>query len=520
MISRLKTIIFNKKFIFGVFLLVHVLLFNLNISEWGDSYRMLTSSVYLKSGAYPAQKRPPLFPLLLSLNPKTIDGVTWGRGVVLVISVFCYLLFCKLADLAIKKNTYQLLARMLFIFNPIYLYWSIRVMSDILFSLWVLLLVYLYMTERKKLDIGRLILLGFIAGLAVLTRFEGYLLLAAVCLSVVVDTYFAGKAKGLKRVMSTAWQSLNLILPLIFVFLLTVFLYLQSNPVLGSSYFQEPTGRVYDFKMVWVFLASLIFGFGFTGAFYYKLTNIRTSFHYLKENLIVFFYLFFSLALILMWPAAIPRLFTPLVPFYVIMIVLCMENATIKHPTLRAKIIIPSILLLVFVASQYVLKLQFLVPIKSVFAVLVLLQAGIMVLDVFKHQKLMMTTIVVSCMIWSVTVIYLHKGIYSALAQASSYIKSNLIGSVAHNDTVGLLDWKINHDRPKTDLRSFYISDTVRIKDLIKKRFDYLALTNEDGVSINIDSSELSKLNKVRDFRYNIADKVFFVTIYRLKGVL
>src|SRR5688572_13539572 len=115
-----------------ILLAVHLLLFNINVAEWGDSYRIMRASEFLRDGAYPTdEKRPPLFALILATRPDFVDQTQWGRIVLLIFSIASFYLFWKLAQRYLKESNKRQFALILFIFNPVYLYWSLRVMADI-----------------------------------------------------------------------------------------------------------------------------------------------------------------------------------------------------------------------------------------------------------------------------------------------------------------------------------------------------------------------------------------------------
>ena len=72
----------KKFYIYVLFVLLHLLLLNVNTAEWGDSYRILRASEYIRDGSYPQdEKRPPLFSFVLALRPENVDAVLWGRVV-------------------------------------------------------------------------------------------------------------------------------------------------------------------------------------------------------------------------------------------------------------------------------------------------------------------------------------------------------------------------------------------------------------------------------------------------------
>ncbi|MFZ2664606.1 MAG: glycosyltransferase family 39 protein, partial [Patescibacteria group bacterium] len=174
-----------KIIIFSFFVLLHLFLFNINTAEWGDSYRILRASEFVRKGTYPSdEKRPPLFSMILAIGPYQVDAVMWGRGVVFVFSILTLFVFDKLTSLFIKEEKYKLISLIIFTLNPVYLYWSLRIMSDVPFSFFALLSFYFLAKWKDNLSIWKSILIGLICGLAVLTRFEGYILVVSVFLGI------------------------------------------------------------------------------------------------------------------------------------------------------------------------------------------------------------------------------------------------------------------------------------------------------------------------------------------------
>ena len=407
-----------------LFTVVHIALFNVNTAEWGDSYRILRASEFIRQGSYPLdEKRPPLFSIFTAIRPSSIDAVVWGRVVMLIFSLLAFLTFRELVKIYIKDNKYRFLALLFFIFNPIYLYWSLRIMADVPFSFFVLLAFYLL---RKYSDKGpfKYIIVGFISGLSILTRFEGYLLFA----SLVVGSFFTQEdlkdliqkkssfLSGLLKLFLRNWKNLIILGLTTFVTILPWIIF--RNPF-KSSYFEEPYGRAYDFKMVWTYFVSIIYSFGFTSAFYFIFSKFKVAFQFLKENLDITTFTVLELLLILLWPAAIPRLFVCLMPFFIIILTLCMqslcENKTMSKKRGIDTILIPSLFLLSYIGSQYFLKLQFLITNKKVFVVLLILQILIIIFYYFKKTLPFFSTLTVSIIIWALAVIISHREIYKAI---------------------------------------------------------------------------------------------------------
>ena len=90
----------SKAFIYLIFLFLHFVLMNINVAEWGDSYRILRASEFIREGQYPEnEKRQPLFSVFLALRPTNIDQVVWGRWAMLAISFVVLFAFDKLISL-------------------------------------------------------------------------------------------------------------------------------------------------------------------------------------------------------------------------------------------------------------------------------------------------------------------------------------------------------------------------------------------------------------------------------------
>lgn len=482
---------------------------------------MLRASDFIRKGAYPAdEKRPPLFPAILALRPNAVDAVQWGRGVMLVVSVAYFLVFSAFAELFIKDKRFLMLAKLLFIFNPVILYWSLRIMSDVPFALLVLLIFYCLHVWSKNLDLGKLILLGFMSGLSVLLRFEGYLVIGAL----IAGIFFLDQAvnfrmlkpKGLfEQFKRNFWH--------IFIYLITTVLtilpfILFRNPF-DSSYLGEPSGRAYDIKTAWVYIVSLAFLFGFVPAFFIVLTKFRSFFSVYTRSFGILFFLLEELVLILLWPAALPRLFISVIPFLIIPLVILIKTYTGEKPLNRILFLIINLCVLAFFAgSQYVLKLQFLVPGKINFLVILAIQLFVIFSFYKKSYVLTSVAIFVSVVFWSFSTIWLHKDIYSAIKQAAYYTTQNLSGTVAFNDTTSVFDWYVNFSKPRTDLKAFYYTGKVEKGLLDASHIDYLVVTNEDNIGVQYKIKGNAYLTLVKDFRYNISRKEFYAQIYKVEG--
>ena len=519
MTSRLKTIFFNYKFVFLLFLSLHIIFFNINTAEWGDSYRILRASEFARKGAYPSdEKRPPLFSILLSIRPAAQDQIIWGRLFMFAVSVLFYFLFTKYARMYIKDNNYALLAVLYFIFNPIIFYWSLRIMADAFFAFLALLALYWLASWRDSLDFGKLFLLGFVSSLSVLTRFEGYLLF----ISVVVGIYFGTEKISLSSLrIKNLWRKLkNSILNILIytiTFIIVLSPYLISKDPLKSSYFKEPLSRSYDFTNVWVYLVSLLFIFGSLFSFFFIYKKPRPFISFFQRNISAAVFIVLELLLILWWPAAIPRLFTCTIPFLIIPLVLSIEAFVKKKENIRNKdLLILILLILIYSVSQYYLKLQFLIPVKISFIAIILLH--ILIIFLIKKGKYLLfnVLIVISLFFWTVQTVILHKDIYTAIKEAAEYSINNLEGVIASNDATYLYEWYLNYYSGNKEARSVYIGEKDIDGILKGGNIDYILVTNEDNISPRFSTSDRQDLYLIKDFRYNISGREFYARIYKI----
>ncbi len=503
--SVLKKITSNK--LFWIFVVTHLLLFNINYAEWGDSYRILRASEFIRQGEYPEdEKRQPLFSLLLALRPENVDQALWGRVEMFVFSLAAFLLFKKLLETySLEKGTKDL-ALLLFTFNPVLLYWSIRIMADLPFTALVILLFYLYRKWQGNLNYRKIALLGLVVGLASLMRFEGYLLGASLGLGMLLKGFKPEKIK----------QAAVLFITFLLV-MMPWFLY--RNP-LTSSYLEEPSGRAYDVRMVVIYLASLLYLFGFTSAFFFVFGKHGKLKRLLSTNLALGIFIILELTLALIWPAAIPRLFTPIIPLMIIPLAMSIYQYFHEDRILSFKITLSlPLLFMVYLLSQYFLRLQFLILDKQLLYAAILLQIANFSFIYFKKYTWFMATLILSLIIWSYASISLHKDIFKAVIDANLYVTKNLQGRVAYNDVSSVSDWYLNRRQTGDDLTGIYLNMDARVGRtydvLSEKNLDYVMITNEHNPTMDFDARKVDHLEEVKEFRYTIRGTEFFTKILK-----
>jgi len=489
------------------FIIIHIIFLNINAAEWGDSYKILRSAQFLRHLSYPAdEKRPPLFPFFLSFVPSSTNQIFFSRVEMLFFSIISFLLFYKLFQVLSKGRESAIKpALILFILNPVYLYWSLRVMSDIPFSLLVLLVFYFISKWRDNYSFEKLTLIGLLTGLAVMTRFEGYILFGAVFLGFVFNKFKFSLIKNMKNLIYFT-----------FTFSFTIYPYLYFRNPFKSSYLDEPIGRTYNLKTLMIYIFSLLFLFGFSYALFFFIKKKNVIKEYFIENSGIAFFVLLELLLILAWPAAVPRLFVSIIPLLIIPLAWAIyeyfNEGKVKN--LSSYAIPLGLLLFLYIISQFFLKLQFLVLLKPAFVGVILLQVLMAYSIVKRNTKRFYVLLVMLLATWSFSTIWIHKDIFRSINSASIFIENNLSGKIAHNDVSYISAWYLKEN-------GIYFSkiekDSTTFEDYLNTGADYVLVTNEHNTDLSFDDKKRPYLTLVKNFEYKVNGKDFFSKIYKLK---
>jgi len=505
-----------RRLIFVLFLIVHICLFNINSVEWGDSYRILRASEYIRHLSYPAdEKRPPMFSLILALRPTFVDQIFFGKVVLLFFSLASFLVFAKLCDILLPSGNPRNIALLLFTLNPVYLYWSLRIYADVPFTFLVMLSAYLYFLWKTKLTYRRVLVLGLLAGIAVLTRFEGYILFAALGFGLVLPDDWSKSVLSVKKLFGLVVSKLKYLIAYALAFSVLVLPYLVTSNPFASKYLEEPGGRTYDLKVVLVFIVSLLFVFGFTSAFAF-LRNFRI----LLKSPFISIYILLELMLILLWPAAIPRLFLPILPFLIIGLAGSFNLYLTTFKDRKFITLVSLFLLAIYVVIQYYLKLQFLVPFKSTFVIVVALQMLFIGSVWLRNTKISVSVMAISCLIWSLASIWVHKDIYKSTKDAAVYAADNIQGLVGYNDVSSVTDWYLNVKSPDDNVIGSYYNYNkkadLNYDSLLARGYDYIMLTNEHNTDTTLDIESRPYLEQIKEYRYTINGKDFWTKIVKV----
>ena len=193
----------------------------------------------------------------------------------------------------------------------------------------------------------------------------------------------------------------------------------------------------------------------------------------------LFIFIFLELLLVLLWPAAVPRLFLPLIPFFTIFLVGGLVAAG-PWPA-RGKMFLASVILtVVYVLSQYFLRLHFSVLSKSglcVIAGLGLLSAlSWLVFDLEKAKKVFLGLFLASETVASFVVINNHRLIYSDALQAAQFAAS-LKGLTGYSDETGVVKYYLGDKGRK--LPDDFFEPKQQWEWLQENEIDYLLATDE-----------------------------------------
>ena len=535
MLNKLKSSFLEQKY-FWIFLFLYLIfrifILNTNSAEWGDSYRILRATEYLQTFTYPEdEKRPPLFSVLLLIKLHE-DPVLAGRIVMIFISLvnlfLLYSLSSKLISyLNLKSKIYRhipLIVTILFSLSPLYLYWALRIYADNLFLTFMLLSFGLYFnfldSQKSFHKFFYMTLVSLVTVLAILTRFEGYLLFGSLLLSLFISVLIYKNSKDLKYFLFFGLITFGLIF---FVSYFDKYTFYE-NPLV-SKYVDEVESRkltvreVGNYVFQLIYLSGSIFGMIFL---YFGAGSFLS-----KKFLPIYVFIFLQLALSFIWYAAVPRLFLPVLPFYLFLVVLGVyvfyeKTRSQKISNISKRIVILSfLLLLAYFSSQYILKVPFLITGFRLLAVnLGVGLIGIVIFLIYfyktKSIKMIFAHLFISSVVWTYLFISLEKDTYKVLNQGIMYFLKNYPKNsiVMTNDV--------------SSISRFYLKDNFRysreldlnrnIEEKVSKvRPDFIIVTNEHNPQMSFTPSKIPNLVLEKEFREVVNTRTFFTQIIRVK---
>lgn len=511
----------NKYIVFfSLYLIARVLLLNVNSAEWGDTYRILRASNYLQQLTYPNdEKRPMLFSALLTIRFVS-DQVESGRITMLILSiltVFAFYLLIERVGFNLTVNQ-KFLALILFALNPLFLYWSLRIYADTLFLFFSLIAFVIFYDFIKKQSYLKLVGLAVISILAILTRFEGYILFFALFLGLLIT--LKNKIPGL-----------------VYLVLFSIFfsIVISNNQIffyqspLNSSYVDEANSRTLSIKEILNFSLQLIFVLGNLFTFYFLAFSKNKIIDFVKKNLVLFFAFGAHLALAFIWYAAVPRLFLPILPLIIILFVISIDeffsrtkkvsfSKYLKSISIHENLhyLIPVLLLAVYILGQKYLKLQFLLTKTTFFGVVILVSLLMIPLIYFHFKKTLITLIISLNILWAGMFIYLEKDSLKVVNIGAKYLKENFPSGVVLTNDI-------------SSISRFYFAENFKYSSKLEsgKNFEneikdskarYVLITNEHNPDLSFTPAKHPYIEVIGNFSETISGVTFFTIIGEVKS--
>jgi hypothetical protein len=236
----------------------------------------------------------------------------------------------------------------------------------------------------------------------------------------------------------------------------------------------------------------------------------------------MYLYIALELLLILAWPAAVPRLFVPIIPFLLILLDFSFQKwFESKNKSIYLTLGINLALLAIYATGQYWLRLQFLVLDKKIFIVNILLQLLIIIFLIKENLKMFFAASTIAMCLWSFTIINQHKNIFISVKNAAEYASIHYKGNIAYNDVSSVSEWYLNYQNKRAETRGFYYN-TEKKQNLNEDRLkaagiDYLLITNEHNTTMTLDLNKRPFLKELNVFEYDVNGQTF---VTRLVEVL
>lgn len=521
MIEKLRSLKHRDLILFLlIYVLIRILLFNINYTEWGDTFRMVRAAEFLSNFSWPwDEKRWPFYSILLIPGIWLNAPILWGRFIAIIISVtsliYIYAFYLKFTEISgskisgfikslayqheSKRHKYALYAVILTAFSPVYFYWSLRVMADPLFSLLVLVTFYYLMKWELggKLNASKIFIISLLSLALTMTRLEGLFVFTSISFYLLIT-------KRIKYLMLFILPQLLIYVPW------TGYAKIIYDGPVNNDYVEEFKLFNFDIKRFFYFLGYTLFimGIPILTAYFFQgwkhfhrnlnKTNYKDYFIYLPVILFVSQEIFMGF----IWTPSLPRIYMPIIPFLVMIAVLGIENFAVNKRGLNRGnmmfIAQSTLFLAFFVLLQYYFKFYFLGASKILFLILIAFSFVLILLILFPKQyhRYFFALLLIGNLSLTAMVVYKHAEVYLTVKQAVEYLeKDNHI--VLYSDENGTSAWYLKD-------RAFYLDKEKVVDDLddqykLAKEVNakYLLITNEFDIrSILIDPK------KGKDDRY------------------
>ncbi|MCX6784067.1 MAG: glycosyltransferase family 39 protein [candidate division WWE3 bacterium] len=489
-----------------VFLVVltifRIAIININVTEWGDSFRILRAAKYLLNLTYPLdEKRLPFFSLLLSPGILVLEPVLWGRifaiGMTIVNLFLTAILFRTLFPKV--KNSVITLAVVLLAINPIFFYWSLRIMAETTFVSLVLLAFIVYFKGIRSNRSWWPYFLGLVLALGALTRYEGFLLSGSF-----------GLVFLLKRQWSNIFKTFSVWFVLVAPWFVLTKLILHGGT--SNAYVSELGTFNFDLNRLGYFITYTLFFLGYP----ILLSLIVPSIISWRKRLVsvihaaatspLWIFVAIEVALFFVWTPSLPRIMLSVIPVAYIFATKALSDIDFRTNR-KILILSSSLLLIMFVVLQLKFRMYFLV-LSRLGEVLII---GLSILGIIamwrNSKKLFLTGLILSCLIGSFVVVANQRLVYSTIYDVSLKA-AGLPGNIAFSDETGVSAWYLGNKgvyyNPSTPM-----DVTKQTEWLHQNNIAYVINTNEFNRG---DALNLSKLACSQRVNVTIADTLDIIT--------
>ncbi len=454
----------------GAYILVRILLININYTEWGDTFRMIRAADYISHFSWPwDEKRWPFYSVLLVPGILMNAPVFWGRILSIIISagtiVLIYATYLKFIS---ENKKYALLAVIFAITSSVFGYWSIRVMADPLFAFMVLLFFYYFPSvySEKNYQSKEYWLSGLLLAVT-MTRLEGVFVASATGLFFLIykiDTKkFSFKIKDLISNLGKNFRSvLVFFTPQILVYVpWTLYAKVLYEGPVNNDYLDEVETFVFNFARFEYFLTYTLFILVIPITVYFIFHAFKKM-NQGKPNLFLIPVALFILQEFLIgfiWTPSLPRIYMAVIPFLSFLLLHGIEIFDRKKIDVRKFVLINIFVLGLFAYLQYSQKLYFLGASKLLFVLILLVSVILIILPLIKvSKKYLITTLLGLNIIIVSVIIYNQSRIYESVMKGIEFV-APLDGITAYSDETGNTEWYLRS-------KGFYLDRKNSMRDL------------------------------------------------------
>lgn len=482
---------------FIFFIVVRLYLLTFNHGEFTDTYDILYRAKEIRHFQYSVfEQRMPGYPFLIALGMPFIDGILCAKILVMLASAGIFYLSFRIYNILFPKEKGGFLLLVLLLVNPFLLFWSIRPLTETIFLFFALLVFFIFYKKQTKYTN---VSLGLTMGMAVMVRYEGYFLLPAIIIPLLIK-------KEWKRILVISSCFLLVIIP-----------WLIRNKLLFGQFFSlqaHSLDRIRKFFLVELFASGkihlpnqeqinyfitnfieTIFIMAFPIAFIWIFKGIISTLRDREKRLKIVSLLIFLILQSLLYlnsPAGSGKRLIIQVPFFLMFFVFGLQR---PYAIRKGVVIISSIVLLaVFLVG--INRYPSLIPnhYPKLFSILsTVTVVGFYCLFYFRNKekyfRLVITVAIVCISILTSKVLKGRQYSYPTLIPAVQYAYSQLKGNIAFGCVSGLAmpkgitGWYLGEKGipyPHGDKHgALVLTDEEQIKWLEANKIDYVMWHNE-----------------------------------------